>query len=172
MTQPQDKGLLSLTELPAYKHLKEHQTQIDGEGIAVAVSRQALDELFAAIECTPTPPLSLSEDITSLLTPIADQNWHGKWRIQKVLEMLAAQSNTTPLNGGTTQYAGASAPVEHCRTSRDGLGDSCERGVLSANKPEGDAPQPEDAHAKDCEWHTDQSDWDCTCGAYKGGRHD
>ncbi len=35
---------------------------------------------------------------------------------------------TVPLNGGTTQYAEASALVETYQTSRDGLGDSCEHG--------------------------------------------
>jgi hypothetical protein len=37
--------------------------------------------------------------------------------------------NTVPLNGGTTQYAEASALANFHRTSRDGLGDSCEHGT-------------------------------------------
>jgi hypothetical protein len=38
--------------------------------------------------------------------------------------------NTVPLNGGTTQSSGASAPGVFHRTSRDGLGDSCEHGTV------------------------------------------
>jgi hypothetical protein len=41
-----------------------------------------------------------------------------------------AARNTVPLNGGTTQNSEASALGHKSRTSRDGLGDSCEHGTV------------------------------------------
>ena len=59
-------------------------------------------------------------------------------------------TNTTPLNGGTTQQDGASALSGGNQTSRDGLGGSCERsmGDASTRKDEGRESNPSPTSTK------------------------
>lgn len=56
----------------------------------------------------------------------------GECALALDMDSPSSPTNTTPLNGGTTQQDGASALSGGNQTSRDGLGDSCERSMGEA----------------------------------------